>query len=579
MRRTSILLLSILCVFLGASRHYYQSAVQSTQPVNGDWAVVQFPADPDGLNPITSVNGYGRTVEYGVNYSLVYETLLQYDIQNNWRFGKPLLAEAYPEISPDHLSYTFKIRAGVKWHDGKSFTADDVVFSAKATVCPGVDDASARNFFTDMLNAEVLPGSKVRFTFSKPYFLNDVQLGTLYIVPKHIFDADGLLDNLTLKDLIGAKGQADPNVKKFAEQFNKHPNNRQPIGTGPFKFEKWDTGKEIRLVRNSDYWAKKPYLDRVIFRTIQDQTAALTALKAGEVDLVPILTPVQYTQQTSGPQFDNQLAKAKYSNLTYFYIGWNEEKPLFKDKRVRQALTMLVPRQQIIDTLRFGLARIGVTHFTPDSPDFDPNLKALPYDPKRAGQLLDEAGWKDTNGDGIRDKDGVPFRFEFLAASSNAFADQLLPVLKEEFRKAGIDMTEKRVEFTLQVNMLKDHNFDAFSGAWSSPFNTDPYQIWYSGSAKDRGSNFISYNNPEVDKILERARMEFDPMKRKPLYWRLQEILHDEQPYTFLFYPQNTAAYSKRFQNISWLPVTPGYDLTSWFVPKALQKYKDSPRP
>jgi peptide/nickel transport system substrate-binding protein len=250
---------------------------------------------------------------------------------------------------------------------------------------------------------------------------------------------------------------------------------------------------------------------------------------------------------------------------------------MFSDKRVRQALTMLVPREELIRLIRFGLGTIGVTHFAPDSPDFNPNIKPWPYDPRRAAELLDEAGWRDTNGDGIRDRNGIPFRFEFMGTAQNAYTDQLLPILKEEFRKAGIDMAERRLEFTVQVQNLKDHSFDASSLQWVADLKSDPYSIWHSSQTRDRGSNYVNFRNAEADRLIEQARMEFDPEKRKQMYWRLQEILHEEQPYTFVYYPQEAAAYHKRFQNVSWLPARPSYDLTEWFVPKSLQKYASAP--
>src|SRR5947208_4056111 len=161
------------------------------------------------------------------------------------------------------------------------------------------------------------------------------------------------------------------------------------------------------------------------------------------------LLPIQYTEQTGGSAFEQQFAKVKYSIPTEAAIMWNNERPFFRDKRVRQAMTMLVDRQKIIDGIRLGLGKIGVSFLDPSARDFNPNIKPLPYDPQRAAALLDEAGWKDHDGDGIRDKDGVPFKFEFLGASASQFTTQLVPILKEEFRKAGIQMTERLLEFNV----------------------------------------------------------------------------------------------------------------------------------
>jgi peptide/nickel transport system substrate-binding protein len=492
---------------------------------------------------------------------------------------KALLVEGPPEISADRLMYTFKVRDGVKWHDGQPFTPEDVLFTFKATMCPAVDSASVRSYLTDLKDIQ-LEGRTIRFLMSKPNVFNHFNIvNILAIMPKHVFDPDGLLDGFSFKDIIGPQGKTDPKIKKFGEQFNKHPANRAPIGTGPYKFEKWDTGREIVLARNDNYWGEKGHLDKIVIRIITDYPAALTALKAGDVDLMPRLLPVQYAQQTSGPAFDDQFVRTKYSIPGYFWIGWNEDRPFFKDKRVRQALTMLVNRQQIIDKVRFGLGRIAVAPINPSSRDFNPDLKPWPYDPKRAAELLDESGWKDHDGDGIRDKDGVKFKFEFLHGVGSTLTPQLVPILREEFRKVGIEMTDRIVEFNVMSNNLREHQFDASSLGWTVDLTHDPYQVWHSSSALNRGSNYVNFKNAESDRLIEQARLEFDDEKRKQIYWQWQELIHEEQPYTFLYYQEEGAAYSKRFQNVNWWPLRPGYELKEWFVPKGLQKYGTTPAP
>jgi len=471
------------------------------------------------------------------------------------------------------LTYTVTIRDGVKWHDGQLLTPEDVLFTFKATACPLTDTPDRRSFLRDIADIQI-DGRKVRFQMTKANVYNGrIITNVLPIVPKHVFDADGLLDQFSYTDIIGPKGKTDPKIKAFAAQFNSNPANRNPVGTGPYKFEKWDSGREIILSRNDNYWGKKPYLDKIVYRVIPDLIGALTALKAGEIDLQPRLQPIQYQEQTSGAGFDDQFTKVKYSFPGEFQIFWNNERTFFKDKRVRQALTMLIDRQKVIDTIRLGFGQIGVSPFVPESRDFNPNIKPLPYDPNRAAELLDEAGWKDHDGDGLRDKDGVKFRFEFLSSSGSSVLKQLTPVLTDSFRKAGIEMTEKIVELALMRQMLGQHRFDAGAVGFSFDIVQDGFQQWHSTSTQG-GSNFANFKNAESDRLLEQARVEFDTEKRKQLYWRWQELIHDEQPVTFLYYVHEPAAYSKRFQNVQWLPLRPGYDLTSWWVPKTLQKYK-----
>lgn len=582
-RRLAFLFLLVsLSLLFGCSRPdkatETRTAADPGQPVQGDWAVVRFEAEPDSLNPITSVTQAAHYALWGVNNSQVSELLMGYNTKD-WTLTEPLLVEAPPTVSEDRLTYTFTIRDGVRWHDGKPFTPEDVLFTFKAAACPLVDSAPVRSYLTDLVDVQ-LEGRTMRFLMSKPNVYNVGNIAnTLAMIPKHVFDTEGLLDGYSYKGIIGPKGKTDPNIKKFANQFNSHPGNRAPIGTGPYKFEKWDTGSQIVLVRNDNYWGKKAYLDKIVYRIIGDYTAALTALKSGEVDFLPRLLPIQYAEQMSGADFDRQFTKVKYSIPAEFHIMWNNEREVFKDKRVRQAMTMLVHRQAIIDKIRFGMGKIGIGPIDPKSPHFNPNIQPWPYDPKRAAELLDEADWKDHDGDGMRDKNGMKFKFEFLASTSSTIFPQLSPIIRDAMRRVGIEMTERLIDFSVMTSSLADHKFDATVLGASYDLVQDQYQLWHSTQASNRGSNFVSFKNPESDRLLEQARLEFDAEKRKQLYWRWQEIIHEEQPWTFLYYQEEPAAYSKRFLNVAWLPLRPGYDLNSWWVPQALQKYKNTTSP
>jgi peptide/nickel transport system substrate-binding protein len=579
-RRTtalSLFIVAILCACSRPDKEHENSNVDLSHPVKGDWAVVRFESEPDSLNPLIGVTGVSHYAMWGLNNSQIYELLMAYN-PTDWALTEPLLAEAPPVISDDHLKYTFKIRDGVKWHDGKPFTPEDVLFTFKAAACPLADTGPVRTYLTAIADIQI-NGRDMTFVMSKPNVYNVGNIANiLAIIPKHVFDADGLLDGFTYTDIIGPKGKTDPKIKKFAEQFNSHPANRAPVGTGPYKFEKWESGKEIVLSRNDDYWGKKGYLDKIVYRIINDPTAALTALKSGELDLQGRLSPIQYNEQTSGQAFDSQFAKTKYPIPAEAWIFWNNDRPFFKDKRVRQAMTMLIDRQKIIDTIRLGFGKVGVSAFDPKSKEFDTSITPWPYDPKKAAELLDEAGWTDHDGDGIRDKGGVKFKFEFLGSTGSNVFKQLSPVLAAEFKKAGIEMTDRVVDFALMTKALAEHRFDASTLTESYDLVQDQYQVWHSSSSAG-GSNFMNFKNPESDRLLEQARQEFNDEKRKELYWKWQELIHDEQPVTFLYYQEEPAGYSKRFQNVQWLPLRPGYDLTGWWVPAQLQKYKNTTAP
>jgi peptide/nickel transport system substrate-binding protein len=224
------------------------------------------------------------------------------------------------------------------------------------------------------------------------------------------------------------------------------------------------------------------------------------------------------------------------------------------------------------------LGQVIESTFDPRARDFNPNIKASPYDPKRAAELLDQAGWSDHDNDGVRDKEGVKFRFEFLVSSGSTTLKQISAVLTEELRKVGVEMTERPIELAVMTQTLKEHRFDASAVGIGTDLVQDPYESWHSSSTVG-GINYANFKNAESDRLLEQARTEFDNDKRKEIYGRWQELIREEQPVTFLYHQVETAAYSKRFQNTQWLPLRPGYDLLTWWVPKDRQKYKNGTAP
>src|SRR5438552_1658824 len=216
MRRWLTLILLSFTILPGCSRPdktAEKSADNPGQPVPGDWAIVRYENEPDVLNPVLAPNAYGNYVMYGVNNSQIYELMMGYNTKD-WAVTEPLLVEAPPEVSADHLTYTFTVRDGIKWHDGQPFTVDDVVFTFKAAVCPLVDSAALRAWLTDLTDIQV-DGRKIRFVMSKPnvYGMTNVANQTA-IVAKHVFDPDGLLDAFSFKDILGPKGKTDPKIKQ-----------------------------------------------------------------------------------------------------------------------------------------------------------------------------------------------------------------------------------------------------------------------------------------------------------------------------------------------------------------------------
>ncbi|HNR33808.1 MAG TPA: peptide-binding protein [Candidatus Hydrogenedentes bacterium] len=505
-------------------------------PVDGDWLVQRLSNEPAHLNPLTSSDAYASGI-----MSFIFDSLIERD--NATLAIKPSLAESW-DIAPDHLTYTFRLRKGVVFSDGQPLTAHDVKFTFDKLMDPTTDAAALRNYYQDVASCEILDEHAIRFVCKKPYFKHLTMLGGLRIIPRHVY-AEG--------------------------DFNSHPNNRKPVGSGPYVFEKWETGLQIVLARNETYWQEKPHILKYVYKIITDATAAFQVLDRQELDTMT-LTPELYVNRALKPEFQAKFATCKYSAPMYNYVGWNLRRPLFQDKRVRQALTMLLDRRLILDTIYYGLGKEVTGEAFVESPEYDPSIQPLPFDPAKAKQMLDAAGWIYSEKDGVRMKDGVPFRFEMLIRASSPEAEQVATVFQEELKRANIAMKIRPLEWATFLQSVDGRNFDSVILGWSiPPIEQDPYQVWHSSQAEN-GSNFVGFVNAEADRIMEEARLEFDEPTRFKMYHRFQAILYDEQPYTFLFCLQELDAVHKRFQNVNIYKF--GLDSREWWVPAGAQKYR-----
>lgn len=552
-------------------------------PVTGDWLVSHMLSDPESLNPLTS-NDAGSSSILGY----IFESLL--DRQPQTLELRPQLAVARPHISDDKLTYTFTIRREAHFQDGKPLTGRDVLFSLKAMKNPWVNAPFRRVYYQSLVQAELVDDYTLRLVAQEPYFRNEGVLGGFQVLPQHYYDPEGLLDAVSVAEL-AAMRPGDPAVeasplaaraRQFAERFNTNFT-RHPMGSGPYKFHSWKTGQEVVLQRDPNYWGigkeglDQPYIAQRTLRVFNNTDAALVALKAGEIDSMS-LTPIQHLKQSSGARFDKQFAKHLYFAPSYIYIGWNNAHALFSDTRVRQAMTYLTNRKQMVKTILFDLGEVVDGPIYLFRPEYDKTLLSHPYDPPKALQLLGEAGWKDSDGDGILDKviDGqkVPFRFEIKFNSGNETRKSVALTVQDELKKHGLDASVRQLDWTIYLDEVRNHRFDAIILGWGmSAIEPDDYQVWHSSQAANKGSNHISYKNTRVDALLEEYRRTFDPQKRIELYREFQQILNQEQPYTFLFIQKSILAVERRFQNIKLYPG--GARPLEWWVPKAQQRYHE----
>ncbi len=502
----------------------------------GDAIVVGSIGDASTLIPIVASDSASQDI-----CGLVYNGLLKYDknlkltgdLAKNW------------EISPDNLTITFHLKKGIKWQDGKPFTAKDCLFTYKKLIDPHVRTPYASSYLL-IKKAKVIDNYTFQITYKEP-FSPGLSSWTMWIIPEHLLSK---------------------------EDLNTTSYSRNPIGTGPYKFLQWKTGDKIILKSNPSYFEGKPYISRYIYRIIPDQATMFMEIRAGGIDEMG-LTPYQFNLQTNSPFFKRNFHKFHYPSFSYTYLGYNLNNLLFKSKKIRQALTLSIDRKSIIDGILLGLGQIATGPFVPSSWAYNKDVKPFPYNPDKAKEILKEEGWYDHNGDGIIDKNGVPFSFTIMTNQGNIQRKKCAEIIQENLRKVGIKVEIRIVEWaTFLSEFIDKKRFDAVILGWGGlAGDPDPYDIWHSSKTREGEFNFISYKNKEVDELLIKARKTFDIEKRKKYYHRIHEIIHNDQPYTFLYVPDSLVILHKRFKGVKLAPAGIGYNFIKWWVPKREQKY------
>jgi peptide/nickel transport system substrate-binding protein len=480
-------------------------SVYQGEPKNGGTLVVRLDQEPPSLDKLTDSS---LAIDWLLERK-VLESMAELDASRHPDYSlKPALATDW-SVSPDQLTFTFHLRRGVFWHDGVPFSGKDVVATVRKVLDPKVRAAHLRNNFADLADVATTPGDDftVVAQYRKPYFLAFRALATLPIYPEHLIAGAGDLLHSAL--------------------------HRAPVGTGPFRFEEWKSGERISFVRNERYWGAKAHLDRVVYRIVSDPAVGFQMLKQGDFDLYLQLQPQQWLRDLA--ELKARYHRIKFFNPNYNFIAWNEERPFFADPRVRQALNYAIDTEGARKSFLFGLDRPTTCHFYLDSAACDHSLQPRPFDPARAAQLLDQAGWRVHDGDGLRNKDGVPFRFTFLMNSDSTFLEKLAPYMQQELRKLGIAMEIQKADWAHFIQLVGEHRYDATSLRWgNSDVVQDPYEIWHSSQAKD-GSNFISFRDPQADMLMEVARATLEDARRNEMYRKLGRLLYEAAPYTFLY--------------------------------------------
>jgi len=591
MKSTNLLLAAVLGVacFFSACTSGDSSQSSSSKDVISKKAgvndvAVHYLADADKIHPILNTAANATYVCGNVFQTLLTNDPVTYELI-------PILAVSRPKITliddgeyKNGMSFEYEIRPEAKWDNGTPITGHDYVFTVKSVKNPKVDAARIRPYFEFIKEVEIDKDNPKKFkVYSNDRYILSEEFASYWVLPEYAYDPNKMMRKFSIKELNDKKNidalRANPDIISFAKEFNDEKYAREKgfvNGSGGYTFEEWKTGQYIILKKKENWWAEglgieyvNNYPDIIKYKVITDWTTAISTLKDEEIDVAQSIRAKDFVDFRKS-EFTNLYSTHTPDLMAYDYIGMHMKSPIFSDKKVRKAMNYLVDKQLIKDVLMYGFGEQVIGPFHPTKPFYNKNIKPYPFDLEKAKALLDEAGWKDTDQDGIRDKvingKKTPFKVSVKYNQGNSRRENTALMLSENGKKVGLDIEVLVREWTVFLEEKKAHDFDMYVAGWVGGNGlNDPKQIWHSESYNG-GSNDVGFGTPESDALIEKLRFNLDEKSRTEQYMRFQEIIHEESPYVFLNAQKNKLAFHKRFDKAEAYVVRPGYFESEWLI-------------
>ncbi|MEP6993605.1 MAG: ABC transporter substrate-binding protein [Acidobacteriota bacterium] len=493
---------------------------ESTEPpADGGVLRLRLVGEPTTLNAVMQSSApEAQVLQY------VQRNVLDFDAQMQLIPG---LAEKV-EADTAGREFVLTLRADAVWEDRRPVTARDVAFTLAKITDPKIPSNVFKPLFEDLESVQILDEKRLRVRFRAPYAFRS--MGFVFpVLPAHRF---------------------------AGQDFLRSRENRAPLSSGPYRVVSWKAQQSITLERNPAYPGPPGHFDRIVFRILPADTTAYRMLTSGELDEDQV-NPALKAKAATDPGFQSCCRMIEFYNLDYSYVALNNRSPLFQDARVRRALTMLLDRASIVRNLFAGSARIISGPWAPDSPAYDADVDALPFDPAAAAKLLDSAGWRDSNGNGIRDRGGREFKFDLLVSEGSEVGRQIDEMLSAELSRVGIAARVRTMEWATFVERVDAGDFSAASLAWSAVDpNPDPYVYWHSSQCAPKGLNDGCYKNPEADALMDQARREMDAGRRLAMFHRLHKIFRDGAPAIFVVNSAQRYAFRRNIRGLTSSPLS-----------------------
>ena len=445
-----------------------------------------------------------------------------------------VLRAKFPELLPvgEHNPIlVFHLRQGVTFHDGHEFDAGDVKFTYEAIMNP--KNLSPRTpDFEPIKRVEIVDSYTVRMIYKRLYS-PAVNAWTMGILPEHLLNESALNQEKLTKNL------SDEAQKVFGmrdSQFNRHP-----IGSGRFQFVEWKGDQYIHLLRYEDYWEGPAKYQNYYMRIVPELFTQEVEFRTGAVDFYAA-QPHQVERYKNDPTYQ------WFSSLgfAYTYIGYNNRKPLFANPEIRKALGMAINIDEVIQYLLYGEGERTTGPYPKNTEWYDASIQPLPYDPPGARAIFEKAGWK-MNKDGWLEKEGRIFEFNLITNNGNPIRKNLLTIAQNAWKKIGVKVNTQVFEWAVFLNdFVNTGDFDAVVLGWSMGIDPDLYQIWHSSQSGPQQLNFVGYKNSRVDDLIVRIRQEYNRASQRQLTHELHRLIHEDQPYTFLYAPLSTRVLDRK---------------------------------
>lgn len=499
------------------------------EPKDGGDLIVGGLSEPSVFNSLYSTSSTSGTIQ-----DFMFNGLVEMDDDVE---PQPDLAEDW-EQSEDGLTWTFNLRDDVEWHDGEPFTADDVVF----TYSLPIDDdyiGPRASYFEKFEELEKVDDYTVKIHLSAPQPNMLADPAGYHILPKHI-----------LGDV--------PVEEVGKDEFNT----KEPIGTGPFKFDEWKQGQYVRVEANDDYFEGRPHLDSITYKIVPDKNSLMAQFKAGDLDHLSLSTE----DIPSGKNLveDGDAVMESVESASYSFMLYNMKHPALKEKEVRQALAHGLNRDSVIDNVLNGEGKVINIPGVPFMPAYNEDVPVFDYDVEEAKALLGEAGWKEGD-DGVREKDGERLSFSIISNQGNKVSEKIMLIAKQQWEEElGAEVSTEIIESSAYSDQVHKHEFDIAMRAWSVSLDPALSSAFLSDKQED-GSNYGWYSNSEVDKLAEESENEPDEDKRLELIEEAQAVLAEDQPYLFLYNSDTYTLYNPALKDITIHPKADFYKVNEWW--------------